>query len=230
MIKVIKQIGFSCTAVMVIVVLFSAVAVAGDVDLAALTQETQMMSQKPDEITLAWWIPEEFWSASLAQTPGMTASQVEDFLKVVRPYTMVVVIKGKIGALAGITYESEDYLRANTRLVDLQGKSYTPLMENEFNADTKNLLQIMKPILVNMLGPMGQNMHFLIFPGKTETGVRIASAKDKGQFTVKIGEKEFKWRLPLDALLPSKTCSHCNETCKGSWSFCPWCGTKLVQK
>ena len=31
------------------------------VDLTALTQETQKISQKADEMTLIWWIPEEFW-------------------------------------------------------------------------------------------------------------------------------------------------------------------------
>ena len=71
------------------------------------------------------------------------------------------------------------------------------LMEDEIDADTKNMLQILKVILANMLGPMGQNMHFLLFPGKTDSGSRIASAKDKGQFSVKLGQKEFKWRPPL---------------------------------
>ena len=33
----------------------------GRVDLNALIQETQKMSQKADEMTLVWWIPEEFW-------------------------------------------------------------------------------------------------------------------------------------------------------------------------
>jgi hypothetical protein len=203
---------------------------AKNVDLQALTQETQRLSQKPDEMTMVWWIPEEFWSASLAQAPNMTSSQVEEFLKVIRPYTMVVVVDGTMGAFGGVTYKSEDSIRANTRLLDSQGKLYAPRTEDEVDADTKNMLQMMKPIFVNMLGPMGQNMHFLLFPGKTDSGIRIADAKGKGQFKVKLGEKEFEWRLPLDALLSTQVCGNCKQECKGSWFYCPWCGTKLTKE
>ena len=44
----------------------------GKVDLNALTQETQKMSQKADEVTFVWWIPEEFWQVSFAQDPTVT--------------------------------------------------------------------------------------------------------------------------------------------------------------
>jgi hypothetical protein len=203
---------------------------AKDLDLQALTQETQRLSQKPDQMTLVWWIPEEFWAASFAQTPSMTGSQAEEFLKVIRPYTMVVVVDGAIGSFGGVTYKSENSIRANARILDSQGKSYAPRTEEEVDADTKNMLQMIKPVFVNMLGPMGQNMHFLLFPGNGDNGIRIADAKGKGQFKVKLGEKEFKWRLPLDALLPMQVCGTCKQECKGSWFFCPWCGAKLTKE
>jgi len=203
---------------------------AKDIDLQALVQETQKMSHEPGKMTLVWWIPEEFWSASLAQTSPMTASKVEEFLKVIRPYTTVVVMEGTMGPFGSVTYESEDYIRTSIRLVDSRNKSYAALTEDEIDANTKTMLQMLKPILANMLGPMGQNMHFLLFPGKSDSGSYIASAKDKGQFSVKLGQKEFKWRLPLDALLPGQVCANCNRECKGSWFFCPECGTKLTKE
>ena len=218
------------SSMVVAVLLLGTFVHAADIDLVALTQETQRMSQKPDEMTMVWWVPEEFWTASLAQTPGMTSTQVEEFLKVIRPYTMVAVVNGRIGAFGGVTYKTEDWVRANTRLVDAKGTGYAPKTEDEVDADTKNMLQMIKPVMVNVLGPMGQNLHFLLFPAKTSTGARIAAATDKGEFKVKLGTKEFKWRLPLDALLPVKVCGACKQECKGSWSYCPWCGKNLAQK
>lgn len=217
-------------AISCLVVMFAGVAEVKGVDLVALTQETQKLSQKQQAMTLAWWVPEEFWRASLAQTPAMTAAQTEEMLKVLRPYTMVAVLDGTIGPFGGVTYNSEDWLRANTRLVDVEGRSYLPCAEEKIDADTKNMLQMMKPVLGNMLGPLGQNIHFLLFPAKTDKGIAIASAKDKGHFAVKVGDKEFKWRLPLDSLLPIQVCGSCKQECKGSWSFCPWCGKKLDGK
>lgn len=204
-------------------------AMGEDIDLTALTQETQRMSQKPDAMTMVWWIPEEFWSASLSQNPSVTAEQTEEFLRVIRPYTMVVVVDGTMGAFGGVTYKPEEYIRANTYLLDAQGKSYPPRTEAEIDPDTKNMLLMMKPVFINMLGPMGQNMHFLLFPGKTATGVQIANARNKGQFKVKLADKEFKWRLPLDSLLPLQICGKCKQESKGSWSFCPWCGASLAK-
>ena len=203
---------------------------AADIDLTALIHETQKSSRKPGEITLVWWVPEEFWKASFAQSQSLTATQIDEFLKVVRPNTMIVVVDGKVGSFGGVTYKSEAFIRANTRLLDSQGKSYRPRTEDEVDADTKNMLQMMRPILANMLGPMGQNMHFLVFPGKSQSELQIASATQKGEFTVRIADREFKWRLPLDSLLPVRICAGCKQECRGSWSFCPWCGKALTQK
>ncbi len=216
--------------VAMLIIVAARTANAENIDLQALTQETQKMSQKNGDMTMAWWIPEEFWAASLAQNPQMTTSQIEEFLKVIRPYTIVVVVDGTMGAFGGITYKSEDFIRANTRLLDSQGKSYVPKNEAEVDVNTKNMLQMLKPVFVNMLGAMGQNMHFLLFSGKADNGKQIANAKDKGQFRIKLGEKEFKWRLPLDAILAAQNCSNCKQECKGSWSFCPWCGKKLSKE
>jgi hypothetical protein len=76
------------------------------------------------------------------------------------------------------------------------------------------MLVMMKPVLANMLGPLGQNMHFFLFPAQTKAGARIAGATEKGHFKIKLGENEFTWRLPLDALLPGKVCTGCHEPCR----------------
>lgn len=55
-------------------------------------------------------------------------------------------------------------------------------------------------------------------------------ATKRGNLKIKVGNKEFQWRLPLDSLLPMKICPKCNKECKGSWIFCPWCGKKLKEK
>ena len=44
--------------------------VAEGIDLQALAEETQKMSQKPNEMTFVKWIPEEAWSVILTQVSG----------------------------------------------------------------------------------------------------------------------------------------------------------------
>ena len=86
------------------------------VDINALIQETQKMSQSAEEMTLIWWIPEDFWRVSFEQNPNMTEAQIEEFIKVLHPYTMIVAVDGKIGSFGGVTYESESTIRNSIRL------------------------------------------------------------------------------------------------------------------
>ena len=197
------------------------------VDINALIQETQKMSQSADEMTLIWWIPEDFWRASFEQNPNMTEAQIEEFIKVIRRYTMIVAVDGKIGAFGGVTYEPESTIRNSIRLVDSQRNNYRPLSNEKIDADMKNFLSMMKPVLVNILGPLGQNMYFYLFTAKTKAGHEIANAKKEGIVSVKLDKKELKWRLPLGSLLAPKTCPVDGEKLSGAWKFCPWHGVEL---
>lgn len=197
------------------------------VDIRALTQETQKMTQSANEITLIWWIPEEYWRVSFEQAQNMTASQIEEFLKVLRPYMLIVAVDGKIGAFGGVTYKSKATILNSIQIIDREGIHYRPLIDEKIDADTKNFLSMMKPVFVNMLGPMGQNMHFFLFSSKNKKGQDIAVAKREGAFSVKLDKKEFKWRLPLGSLLPPKECPVDGEKLNGAWKFCPWHGVEL---
>ena len=197
------------------------------VDTTVLMQETQKITQSPDEMKLIWWIPEDFWRVSLEQNPDITAKQMEAFIEILRPYTLFVAAVGKMGALGGITYKSESTLQNSIELIDDQGIRYSPLSNEQIDADTKNFLSIMKPFFINMLGPMGQNMHFFLFPAKNKKGDGIAVATKEGAFPVKLDEAEFKWKLPLGSLLPPKVCPVDGNKMSGAWKFCPWHGVEL---
>ena len=197
------------------------------IDINALIQETQKRSDKTQEMTLVWWIPEEYWQASFSQSRNITASQIEEQIKVFRPYTSVAVVDGMVSIYGTVTYKSEADIRSNVRFVDSQGNIYLPLSDTYINADTRAVLAMMKPALVNVSGPVGQNMYFFVFPAQNKEGLGIADAKKEGEFSVKLGEREFRWKLPLSSLLPPKICPTCHEKLSGSYKYCPWDGTKL---
>jgi hypothetical protein len=199
------------------------------IDINALTQEILKLSKEATEVTVVWWIPEEFLRIGFAQDPNTTVAQGEEFIKVLRPYTVIFVVDGKIGAFGEITYESEATIQAGIKVKDSEGTRYLPISRDELDADTKNFLSIMGPFMVNMTGPMGQNMHFFFFPANNKKGQKIADAKKDGSFSVELGEREFSWRLPLSSLLPLKICPTCGEKLSGAYKFCPWDGTKLPE-
>jgi len=199
------------------------------IELNALISETQKSSDKPNAMSLIWWIPEEFWLASAAQDPSFTEAQVKEILKTLQSYTIIGVVDGKIGTFGGVTYTSEAYIRSNIVLVGTDGMRYSPISDQMISADAKNLISMLKPVISNMLGEMGANFHFFLFPAQNKQGQKIAKANEHGILRVLLANEEYRWRLPLSALLPPVFCSKCGEKCSGGWEYCPWCGTKLIK-
>ncbi|NIQ86285.1 MAG: hypothetical protein GTN83_16055, partial [Acidobacteria bacterium] len=161
---------------------------------------------------------------------SMTEEATEEFLSVLRPYTMLVVLDGKLGPFGGITFVEPGELRKSIVLIDAEGDRYVPLAEGAVSADATNLAVMMKPLLSNMLGPTGENMGFFFLPATTEAGGLIADPLGEGTFTVRVGDQPFEWRTPLSSAIPSKVCPVDGEEMSGAWSYCPWHGKKLGAK
>lgn len=198
-----------------------------NVDLDALGQDLRKSSRSPDQMTMVTWFPEEYWRATLENSPDATAVQREQFIKVLRPYIVMLVVDGKLGPMGGITFESESAIRGSIELIDSQGKSHRPLGDEAISADAKNLLSMAKPVFANALGRLGQNVHFVLFPARAQDGGAVVDPRAPGTLTVKLPKSEFKWRLPLGSLVPPKVCPIDGETMDGAWKFCPWHGVEL---
>ena len=196
-------------------------------DMQSVVRDCQQMTQAQRQMTLVWWIPPQFWRASFQANPKMTPAQINDFMKTVKPYTVFAVVKGSFGSFGGMTYESEDALRGELVLVDRDGQEYRPLNDANIGADMQNFLGIMKPMFANMMGAMGKNFDFFVFPALGKDGRPIADAEKEGQFSVRVGPESFKWRLPLGCFLAPKLCPKCGEKLSGAYKFCPFDGTLL---
>ena len=206
---------------------FVACAQERKVDLNALVQETQKRSDAVGEMTFVWWIPEEYWRGSFAQNPSVTPEQTENVLAVFRPYTLVAVVDGKMGSFGGVTYKTEVEIRSIIQLKDKAGTLYQPLADELVTVDTKSFLAAMKPVLSSVLGPMGANMYFYLFAAKDKDGAPVADARKDGSFSVMLGQREFRWNLPLASLIPAKVCPTCKRQLSGAYKYCPYDGTKL---
>jgi hypothetical protein len=197
------------------------------VDFQSLCQEIQKTRKEPGSMTMLMWFPIQFWEASLAGDARLTGEQKKGVIDAFRPYTTIAVVDGKFGEFGVVTYKSESEIRDNIQLVDAKGNAYSAVGEDDVQPGTKVLLGAMKPVMGNILGPMGKNLHVFLFPALDSKGQPIANAKSKGFFVVKLNKEEYRWKLPLGSLLPAKQCPKCKEQCSGAWDFCPWCGTKL---
>jgi hypothetical protein len=207
----------------------TAVAAAGveDIDVDAFMNETQKMSPAADRTTFAWWMPVELWEAFLSQDPTIAAADREAVLDLLRPYILVAASDGTMGPLGGTTFKPEAEVRASLKLTDASGRTHRPLAADALSPDVKNLLDMLKPMLANLLGALGENIHFFAFPAEDENGNQFVNPRGDGQLEVTVGMDTFSFKLPLAALVPPKTCPLCDEKLNGAYKFCPWDGQKL---
>lgn len=197
------------------------------VDMNDLLAETQINAGGSDTLELHLWLPLEFWKVSMSQDPSIDKGQVNDFLKVLEPYTMVAVVDGRFGLFGSIVYEELDTIRDNYRMMDKDGKLYAPLKEESLNDEVQLLLGMFKPMMSSMLGQMGQNLQFFVFNNQDENGDRIFSPYVENSTRVQYKGKVRKWKTPFGALLKKKKCPVDEELHNGAWEYCPYHGEKL---
>jgi hypothetical protein len=202
-------------------------------DLQSLIRETQKMSRKrldgpSQDLTMVWWVPTQFWERSMRDDPATTQQTVDRFTSTLEPYTLVIVMSGQLRPFGGMTFKSADAVRASVTIRDAQDVSYSPLPDAAISADAKNLLAVVRPIVANMLGPMGQNFNCLLFKSKTKAGRPLADPLSEGLLTVVVAGEEFRFRLPLGSLLPAKYDPATHDEFPGNYLYSPFNGTKLV--
>jgi hypothetical protein len=191
-----------------------------------IVKETMLQSQMNQTVRIAWWIPEEFWTESFKSNPAVSKTQMDQFISIIHPYTLIVAVDGKVGVMGGVTYSSENDVRTSIELTSPTGKKYSPIGDSLYTPDLKNFLSMMKPVLGNMLGQMGANMNFYLFQGDASDTLPLVSANSSGSFKVKLEDEDFKFRLPISALIPKRTCPECKETFPGTYMYCPYDGKK----
>ncbi|THB66066.1 MAG: hypothetical protein D6B27_07280 [Gammaproteobacteria bacterium] len=214
----------------VVAMLVSGVVSAGHkVNIQKLVEDTQRMEQSGGKITLVWWIPDAYWKESFRQAPGMTQAQKDEFLKMVKDYTIICVMDGKIGNFGGVKTASRTEIMKNI-ILSVDGRKYKPLADSQISGDAKTFLGMMKPVMSNMLGQVGSGLEFMAFDGKNKKGAPLLNPMKKGAFTVTFLNKDYKWRLPLGSLLPPMQDPKTKEVFPGNYLYNPYTGKKLIRK
>jgi len=196
------------------------------VELSELTDEIQRSGGNPDSISLSLWLPIEFWESVIGQNPDIDQAAANELLGKLEQYDMFAVLKGSVGANGTPTYLNEETIFKKTYLILPGGNKHKPIEESKLSAEVVEIISVMKPILSNMLGNLGESMTFLIFESH-QNNKRLADPYQDGSLKMIVSGEKFEWRLPLNSLLEEKHCPIDKETLKGSWKFCPHHGAKL---
>lgn len=186
-----------------------------------LFAETQKDSPDPNKMSFVFWFPTQTWEAMFHQDPSMSLADIQEGMAIMEDYILVMVLDGKFGPLGGVTYTSEQDVRYNLRMIDVNGVEHRPLADSEVGADVRIFANMIKMIIAENLGSMGDNLNIFFFISKS------VDASSDGDFHIRVGDELYSWRFPLATLLETSTCPICGSQWPGNYNFCPWEGTPL---
>ncbi|HEY4284912.1 MAG TPA: hypothetical protein VGM62_17750 [Chthoniobacterales bacterium] len=159
---------------------------------------------------------------------AIVADKASEAVAAMSDVNVFLILDAIVGAFGAMDSVATTELQKNLSITDTAGKPLALIPESKQSAATKNMLAMMKPLLSNMLGDFGKGVSFFVFEGKNKDGSRRIDPMKPGNFTAKLSEEEFRWRLPLGSLMAEKVCPKCHEQFPGNYAFCPFDATALA--
>jgi len=196
-----------------------------EVVLDDLISETQFTLDKDteDAMRIVWWIPTEFWATIYAKDSSIDEDAAAEIVSSLDKYTMVIVIDGDMTAFGDLKSKSPAKIRKALKVIDADGKEYSPLDEDDVDYGAKMVLNMMKPMFGNLLGKMGESMELMMF--QKDGNAILDPFSDKG--SIRYESVSLDLDLPLSSLLEDKTCPTDGDKMNAKWKYCPIHGVKL---
>ena len=190
------------------------------------------MAGDSSNLDMIWWLPQEFWEATLRQGGGVPEQQIEQMLMVLENHTVLGVVQADISAFGAFTYFDKEKIMGGlvVEVVNADGEVQSVSHTEPADPDMRLMLDQMRPILAQAMGNLGENFYFFPLPNHDENGERFLSPYDVGQLRVTLqrGDErtEVKIDFPADSLFVPRMCQN-GKPAHVSWTHCPWGGKKL---
>jgi hypothetical protein len=191
-----------------------------------LVRDTQRITTASGQMTMVWWIPQEFWEVSLAARPSSTPEERAQILGTLEDYQIMGLLRARTGIGALTDVQTRADLLSNARF-EVDGKIIDPVAPDKITFGAQALVAGLKPALAGILGQMGQSMELVVYPSKKDN-VRLIDPRKAGTFQYTLYDQTFHWRTPLGSLLPKKTDPKTKEEFPGDYQYNPYTGSKLV--
>jgi hypothetical protein len=202
-----------------------------DVDVTTMTSELQKTAPG-DGIHMAWWIPTEFWEASVAGDADMSDADKKALVGVMSKYSLMAVAQADVSRFGTIAFYERDIIVKGMKIeLSDGGKSKQLHPIDEYPDELRMILKIMTPMLESALGNTGKNLNFFVLSDESKDG-RLVSPYGNSKLSVTLTNKKgevlepIRFEMPLDALYVPRMCPN-GKPAHVSWMVCPWDGSKL---
>ena len=205
------------------------------VDTDSFISETQIAptGAGPDHLALVWWIPLEFWQATLAQDPTSSEADKQAVRDALSGVSILGIVQADMSSLGAMIFYEKDYIEENLVLnfTGPGGKTRGLRLEKTVNPDLVIVLGTLTPMLAAAMGNLGENFHFYVVNDRSPSSARLLDPYQVGLLDILITKKNgdllmAKFEMPLDSLYIPRKCPN-GKDAHISWTYCPWSGERL---
>jgi hypothetical protein len=201
-----------------------------------LIGETQLqILDSEDHMALIWWVPHEFWHVTYANTEGLTETEKENILNILKPYSLLAVCQADVSNLGAFRFYGQVEVEDNLEMTyeNSEGKKQEIKPLQNLDPDLEVMLGVFKPILSAAAGNMGENMHFFVLADYNSEDERILDPYESGKIMFLLWNRSGEsikshMDLPLNSLYVPRKCPN-GENAHVTWKYCPWTGKKLPE-
>ncbi len=201
-----------------------------EIEIDALTKETQIALSTSSTVDLAWWLPVEFWDAVLSQDPALTEEQRTVAVQELSEVFVIAIAQANISPLGH--FEFYEKVPSATYYDSASGDAVPLVPLTSLPPGLVVLLDSMKTVLANAIGSLGKNLQFFVYQDSRDNGKRLISPYDRGRVSIELFDRSGTPRniadikLPLNALFVPRVCPN-GQAAHVSWRYCPWDGSEL---
>ncbi len=188
-------------------------------DLVAECSKTN--GELPDKQFVIWF-PPIFWEI-IADKMNVSSEYITEPLK---DYMMFCVVDYSL-VNGKIIFKSEEDIRESLMLIDSSDNKTRPVDESEISGKADSVLNLIRPVMKQLLGQFGEGMKVFLFKPKHKKLHQLDDVKSKNKFSLRWDSNTITWKLPFSSVLPPKICPIDKEKMKGNWDYCPFHGVKL---
>lgn len=192
-----------------------------------ISEIQKSVSKDSKHIDLVLWMTKEFWLSSSKDT--VSATSLKDLEALFDQHMVVAVLDADIVNLGDVKATDTNKIRESLKIIDVDGKVYSPIEQKKISAEIQVLIGVMRPMFTNMMGNLGSSVEFYVFPAR-DANKRIGNPYANGKFVIQMLGNDYNFRLPLNSLLQKKTDVTTGEKFPGSYSFNPYNGKALADE
>jgi hypothetical protein len=206
-----------------------------DININEFIEETQFSLTKRKvgltDISLAWWIPAEYWKISLSHDNKQENKQ--KILKAFEGVSLLVVAQAEVNSLGAFDFYTKDEVERNLKVsfIDRNGVKQKVELVTDVSQEAKLVVSFIKPVLSQAMGRMGESLHIYFIKDQSNIKERLIDPYEKGRISIQKKSRSGEIlkniiEVPLNSLFVPIKCPN-GKDAHISWEFCPWTGKQL---